>query len=239
MITAALLDDNAAWLERGRRALVDFAHERGAEIAISCYSSAQEMLSQQQVAPDVLFTDIELGGKGNGIELAKDINETWPSCCIVYVTNYLEYALDVYATKHVWYMLKSDFERRLPEVYDKLVSLLEDGKAQFVVRTTDRRLVTVRCLDVVSIERRGRVTILSMVDGQQLSVPNRLVELLGHMPATMFARSHASFAANLSHVRQVGKDMAVLDNEMTVPLSKRYGPAFRNAFLTWADSHMV
>lgn len=239
MINAALLDDNAAWLERGRRALLDFAHERGAEITLSCHSSVQELLTQRQLAPDVLFTDIELGGKDNGIELAKTINDTWPSCCIVYVTNYLEYALDVYATRHVWYMLKSDFERRLPEVYDKLISLLEDEKAQFMARTTDHHLVTVRCLDVVSIERRGRVTILSMADGQRLSVPDRLVELMKHMPSTMFTRCHASFAVNLSHVRQVGKDMVLLDNDTTVPLSRRCGTAFRNAFLTWADSHMV
>lgn len=60
---------------------------------------------------DVLFLDIEMPDI-NGIETARAVNEKWSMCQIVYLTNYLFDATEVYHTAHVFYVLKNQFEQK-------------------------------------------------------------------------------------------------------------------------------
>lgn len=56
--------------------------------------------------------DIELE-LDNGIQVAGMLNEKWPDCAIIYVTNYLFYAIDIYQTEHIYFVLKEQFEKGL------------------------------------------------------------------------------------------------------------------------------
>ncbi|MBQ9068557.1 MAG: hypothetical protein IJ131_05755 [Eggerthellaceae bacterium] len=51
--------------------------------------------------PDLVFIDIEFDGKPEGIAAVREINERVPNCQVVYLTNYLQYAVDVYQANHV------------------------------------------------------------------------------------------------------------------------------------------
>ena len=64
---------------------------------------------------DMLFMDIVLENEEgkNGIDIVTAVNKKWKDCQIVYLTNYLFYATEVYHTEHVFFALKEQFEERI------------------------------------------------------------------------------------------------------------------------------
>ncbi|WP_345448797.1 response regulator transcription factor [Arthrobacter gyeryongensis] len=62
---------------------------RGADFEVHDCASASEAISMfAAVDPDVLVTDIDLGTRPNGVELAHVAKSLSPGCAIVFLTNY-------------------------------------------------------------------------------------------------------------------------------------------------------
>ncbi len=102
----ALLDDERPWLMKAESTFLKYANENNLSIDLLCFENGQELLSYDEKTIDVAFIDIQLQDE-NGIIIAAEINKKWPSCQIVYCTDYLFYAVDVYETSHTYYFLKS------------------------------------------------------------------------------------------------------------------------------------
>lgn len=236
---AALLDDNEAWLSKEADILHAYARQAGLLLELSAHTSSLALLAAGIPAPDVLFSDIEMGEDDSGISFAQHVHSIWPACQVVYVTNHLRYALDVYTTEHLWFVLKDQFEQRLPEVLSKLLRQMDERDAVIVLKTTSHELVSVPCSDVVYLERNGRITKVYVAGGATYQVPDRVATLLDNLPSESFARSHGSFAVNLSHVRGIDADTVRTTDDWEVPLSRRFTRGFKDAFLGWADRQVV
>lgn len=239
MIRVALCDDEPEWLESSKRSLKSFAEHNGYEFEISSYGNGQSMLNEREIAPDVLFCDIELGEDKSGIDIVREVSRVWPSCQIVYVTNFLRYAPEVYVTEHLWFVLKDRFEERLPEIFEKLLRQMEDGSKALTLQTTDHDILSIPCTQIVSFERSGRTTTVTLADATKHLVPDRLKDLLERAPQRLFARCHGSFAVGLEHVRLVRRDSIVMQGGEEVPLSRRYARSFRERYLDWVEDHAL
>jgi DNA-binding LytR/AlgR family response regulator len=167
------------------------------------------------------------------------VSSAWPQCQIVYVTNHLRYAPDVYATEHLWFVTKERFEEHLPEVMDKLQRKMDEGSRVLFLRTISRQELRVSSLDIVCLERHGRETTITLANGETYTVRDRLPELMNELSPRMFCNSHASFVVNLEHVRMLRTNEVELDNGTVVPMSRRHRRAVREAFLEWVDDHAV
>lgn len=238
MLRAAIVDDNSLWRRRESASLLTYADEHNLELECVTYGSCSELVGQQ-VAPDVLFSDIELEGGESGIDLVHVANELWPDCQVVYVTNHLHYAPEVYSTKHLWFVLKDQFDQRLPEIMQKLLHQFEERDAMVVLNTTARELVSLRCSEIVYVERNTRITNVYITDGTVYQVHERVAVFMGQMPPHSFGRSHGSYAVNLSHVREIGADTIRTTEGWEIPLSRRFARSFKESFLVWADEHAV
>ena len=239
MIRAALCDDEPVWLDEATRILQAYADATAIELEITHHDDADSLLVTQQLPPDVLFCDIDLAKDETGIDLAHEVNRRWPQCQVVYVTNYLRFAPDVYTTEHLWFVLKNEFERRLPEVMEKLQHQLDDGSQVLVAETTMHEVVSLPCASIVTLERHARITLVITTSGETYQIPDRLPHLLARLPQRVFARCHASFIVNMGHVRLLRADSLVMDEGTQVPVSRRFARSFRNAYLSWADDHAV
>lgn len=239
MLRVVIVDDSPHWLERESQLLLARAEEWHLELSLTAYPSHTELFEQQRIAPDVLFSDIELGDGDSGIDLVRAVNELWPGCQVVYVTNHLRYAPEVYGTEHVWFVLKDQFEWRLSEVLKKLLSHVDERNATIVLKTMEHDLATIPCLELSYLERSGRVTNVHAADGTVYQVSDRISELIQRLPAGSGARCHGSFAVSFAHVRKIKSDAVLTVEGWEVPLSRRFSRSFRNAYLEWVDEHVV
>ena len=107
-------------------------------IEVMCFSTAEELLEYKETPLDAVFLDIELG-RANGIFVAKKLNKVRPNCKIIYMTNYLHYATEIYNTEHIWFVIKSKFTDKIGDIIGKIVSDMNDQEWKIVAETKERK----------------------------------------------------------------------------------------------------
>ena len=243
MLRIYVCDDEPFWRNRAGKILESYVKECGLQAEIQACGSFDALLEDcrsKGVAPDVVFMDIELEDEKvpAGITAAAELNALYPECQVVFLTNYLTYALDVYQTDHVWYLLKEQLEERIPDVFGKIRRNIEALNSELLVRTLDGRLVRIHSGDIIYIEREGRKTII-YAEGGSFEVKEKLRDILDKLPESRFARCHYSYAVNLDRVKEIHTTGLVMDNGVKVLISRGYNKSFRLAFIDCAGSRMV
>lgn len=129
----------------------------------SCFQDTDDLLE-----PDLIFLDIELGDK-QGIDVAHDLNKHYKDCSIIYLTNYLSYAVDVYETEHIYYVMKEEFQKRLPDIMKKY----DDNRKRAEEKTSYTKITvqeiggpirTISEESIIFCERNIRETIIYIED---------------------------------------------------------------------------
>ena len=120
-MTIFALDDEKAMLEQLKTAIEDAVED--AEIyAFMRVSEALSAMDEQDILPDVVFTDIEMPGM-NGLLLAVEIKKRAPQTRIVFVTGYSQYALEAYRHHVNGYLIKPVDESMIREELCAMQSL--------------------------------------------------------------------------------------------------------------------
>lgn len=231
-----ICDDDRIWIEASEEIIKEFASEAKIEISIKSFSDGKELFEYEGVPLDALFLDIELG-KENGINLAKKLNMQWNDCKIIYMTNYLYYATEVYDTEHIWFILKSQFEQKVKDVFNRI--LHEKGKRQekVVLKTIGKQMMSVAPADIYYLEREKRTTRVITTWGEY-QVWDKLDEIMKQLPELDFSRCHNSFIVHFRYVRELQRDGYLLYNGDFVQISRGYAQKTKEDFLRWSVLYM-
>lgn len=234
MLTIAIVDDNDFDLEECNRTLHTYAEEQHRQIQTRQFQTEGELLSQDpDWIPDCVFLDIVTKDDSpRGIETGRKINERWPYCQIVYLTDYIMYASDVYRTRHTYFVTKQEFGKKIDEVFAIVEESYRNRNRRMSFRTVDRRTISLYTKDVVLFERNLRKTII-ITQEQEYEITESLTELQRSQPGAMFCRCHNSFMVNLAYVRELNGNSFVLRNNMSIPISRRYKQEVRDQFYAW------
>ena len=189
---------------------------------------------------DAVFMDIEFKEGPLGIDAAVRINADAPHCQIVFLTNYLHYSLDVYRANHAWFVLKSQLEQRLPEVFEKLSFVDGVRRAAIAIKPVgEGGVVNISCNDIRYAERINRITRLFMCDGAKYDVREKISELADRLPEAWFGRCHNSYIVHFGYVRTLHVSDLVLDDGTHIPVSRSRSKQFRSKYLLWAEARNV
>ena len=129
-----ICDDDKKWLQTCNKILIEFSKFINMDLETRCFSNPEGLLAYKDEPLDAVFLDIELGRK-LGISVAKELNKTRPNCRIVYMTNYLHYATEIYNTEHIWFVVKKDFRDKVGEIIHRIVYDLENKKSRIILKT--------------------------------------------------------------------------------------------------------
>lgn len=242
-----ICDDDKLWREKAQKIIEEYAVKSHLPIQIFLFVSGEDVLKYDGAPLDVLFCDIELENaeeesspekeahvtKENGITLAKKVNQKWPHCQIVYLTNYLFYATEVYHTKHVFFVLKEQFEKRIEEIFEKLIHELKQEQERLLFSTIGGGRVILSPSDIYYFERNGRVTNIITKCGEY-AIHEKLGVVMEQLPARDFIRCHNSYIVYFPAVREMVKGAFILVNQTRVVISRSYAKKVKEAFMQWA-----
>lgn len=215
---------------------MEFANITHVDIEIRCFSTAEELLEYKDIPLDAVFLDIELG-RTLGINVAKKLNETRPSCRIVYMTNYLHYATEIYNTEHIWFVVKKHFRDKIGEIINRILRELENKNSRLVLKTMKNELISIVLSDICYLEKEKRGTRIVTV-WDEYHVKERLSEIIPQLSELDFSQCHNSYVVNFHHVKEMQKDVYLLygqsEKEQIVQISRRYVQKTREDFLKWS-----
>ena len=169
MFRIAVYDDTKEHCEQiaalAERALAD----RRAEIEL--FPSSGELLryiSEGNYAPDAAFLGVTLRD-GDGIALAQKLNRLVPACRIIFLSDSLRDATELYRADHVWFILHEELERRIGPALEKALSLQEFGHDRAILIRSKGRACLIPLDKLLYLERDGRKTLLRTESGEQVT----------------------------------------------------------------------
>ena len=131
MIRIGIVDDEEIMRLKIHQCIKEILKEQES-VEIRSYDCAEDFLEevQKKTRFDILFSDIQML-EMNGLELGKRLQKDVPNLYIIYITAYMEYAVESYKISAYQYILKEDMEIRLPQVTRKLLNQIQHEYAQF------------------------------------------------------------------------------------------------------------
>ena len=230
MYRIAVCDDNRELLEAAAERLRIYFG--GEEVVLSLFETGEALLNsvrEKDCLYQLAILDIELG-EMNGIEVGDELNRLLPDCQIIYLTGYLDYAPEVYSTRHTYYVYKPTMEKHLPLALEKAVAALEELMHGRLVLPQKGGQLVLEKREISHLERRLRVTKLYLTDGQCVTTALGLEELLERLGDPAFLRCHNSFAVSLDHAAVFRRESFLMKDGTVVPISHGYYPAVREQF---------
>ena len=229
MYRIAVCDDNRELLEAAAEHLRTYFEKE--EIVLSLFEDGETLLDSvknKNCLYQLAILDIELG-EMNGIEVGDELNRLLPDCQIIYLTGYLDYAPEVYSTRHTYYVYKPTMEKHLPLALEKAVAALEELIHGRLVLPQKGEQLVLEKQTILYIERRLRTTtIYTTGEAAVTALPlDELLEMIG-LPA--FLRCHNSFAVNLDHAAAFRRESFLMKDGKIIPISHSYYAAVRERF---------
>ena len=172
---------------------------------------------------DIIFLDIMLGDI-NGIEIARRINEVYPLCDIIFVTGFMKYALEVYSTEHVYYILKSKLDEKLPLAIKKVKDKLVKRKNTILTVETKGIFYKLRQIDIIYIERVLHATYIHLAESSDVVITSeKLKDIEKRLAPDDFVRCHTSFIINREHIKILkNNEIQLYHYNQFIPVSRAY-----------------
>ncbi|HRH38994.1 MAG TPA: LytTR family DNA-binding domain-containing protein [Flavobacteriales bacterium] len=197
-----------------------------------------------ELQPNALFLDIKMPGE-DGFSLLASVAEL--DLPVVFTTAYDEYALKAFKQNALDYLEKPIDHEELQRAVRKLeratneiggstpsaiAALMKDPASPLNTRVAvpgRDGLILLKHEEILYLEANDSYTTIHLLDGKR-SVSSKHIRVFEHNldPKTFF-RVHKSFIVNLAHLKgfnRVEGNMAVLENGILIPVSRRRLPDF-------------
>lgn len=239
LLRIGICDDEQNWHDNAKKITEAYADTIKCPIELTFFYGKQELIYYEGAPLDSVFMDIELEEE-NGIEVATLLNEKWPDCAIVYVTNYLFYATDSYQTDHVYFVLKEQFEKKIGTIFDKLFRMRDQAqkKLTFEVIGGTSREIALSPKEILYFERSKRRTQIHTTWGTY-EVWDKIGDIEKRLPELDFVRCHNSYIVYLPAVRELTMTSIIMKDETEIAVSRNYAAHTRAVFTRWASLEMV
>ena len=96
-------------------------------------SDALSLISEENINPDVVFSDIEMPGI-SGLDFAVELKKVSPDSAVIFVTGHSEYAVEAYRIHAHGYILKPIDVDRVREELENISGILQERVSKFQVR---------------------------------------------------------------------------------------------------------
>lgn len=233
MLKIAVCDDDPVHLERAEALVNRSLEQENIRYSVQPFSSASLLLSEIEkngYCADIAVLDIEMKGE-DGITLAKKLNQILPLCRIIFLTGYLDYAMDVYAAEHVWFVVKSTAEKYFPGAMKKALQSLngqENSQSVIVIRQKGSS-IAVPLEEILYISKVLRKSCVFTVNGEYYDTRRPALLIPEHL-LSRFIRCHQGYWVNVRMIRELDHDEFVLTDGSRIPLSRGFKEEARKSF---------
>lgn len=172
----------------------------------------------------------------DGIALAKELRQRLPMCRIVFITDYLEYAPDVYDVPHSYFVLKSQLEQRIKAALNRARDeLFKLPQLSFRFKG---QMHLIKAEQVLYLERRNRKTYLYCAK-EIYETSDHGRDILNRSGAEQICQCHKSYWVNLQYVAAMERDCFLLENKTQIPISRSFAKSARTQFFAFLRRELI
>lgn len=222
MLKIAVCDDEKIYLKRIEDMLRLMLDKNGISIyKIDTYLSGNDFFQNNKIFEyDVIFLDINMP-EINGLEVARKIRENRPDILLVFITAFMDYALEGYKMEVIRFLLKDMLEEMLPECVETVIRKLslQARKLKYSFMEGEKE---VPVDSIYFIESQKHKLIYHILDSKliQYSLYDKLDNAEKELFPYGFLRIHKSFLVNTKYIQNVVNYKVQLNNGMILPVPR-------------------
>lgn len=234
MYRIAIADDNSLHLKSMKSTVEASLNDRIQNIAE--FTSPDDIIEYAEIHGfpyDIVIMDIDFSeSKTNGINIAAYIHSISAECQIIFCTGYIDFAPAVYDVEHIYFVLKTDMQKRLPIALNKAMEALKAIRNHMLHISVKGQDIVIQQNDILYLERMQRITQINLHDSI-ISCYEPIEAIIERLDPKLFVQCHKSYAVNLSKVRNYRKNSLTLVNNKLIPISRSNVQMIRNAFMEY------
>lgn len=222
MLKIAVCDDEEYYCKYIENAIATYMNELNIEYVIDLYDSGEKLVkfTYELDYYDIIFLDINMKNIG-GIETAQCIRKNSVKVNIVFITAFVNYALEGYKVNATRYLLKGNknFIDSLKEAIDTILEKYEDTKSRLFSFVEGNYEIDSEKL--IYIESKLHKLEFYLLD-KKLTMYEKLDYMEENLNFYGFIRIHQSFIVNLKYIETINNYNAKLitGKELSIPKSK-------------------
>ena len=202
------------------------------EYDIDTFSDGENLYRAFLSSPyDLVFLDIEMPGI-DGISLAKRLRADSEKVIIVFLTSHIEYALEGYEVNALRYLTKPVDTTKLREV----LRYIDDRKkksSQIMIKEDGEEII-VDLNDILYMEAMDKnVRIVTSV--KEYITRYNIGDYEEELKNNGFFRIHRGYLISLSRVRKITNNAVILDNDVSLPVSRSNMRALKDALYAYVE----
>lgn len=214
-----LCEDEKNFADTLKKEIQLFFEEKNMEVQLIWYGSGEELIKSidENSLPDLLFMDIDLG-TSDGVAVVKEIQKKHKRFPVIFLSAMEERVLDGFDVKAFYFLFKKDYQVRLFELLERYLK-----EYVYAGRITVKNKDTVSVLNMneiywVEAEERG-TSIHTQSD--KICSTDTIHSFVRQLDTEVFVEVYHCLYVNVDHISRVDVDSLLLDNEETVPVSRR------------------
>ena len=213
----AICEDELLFQQKLKLGIERFFMEKKIETKFDCFVNGDELIHNLKNNYDVIFLDIHLGTKTDGMDIAAQLRNANISSPVIFVTSLENRAIDGYDVGAYGFVVKKNLDEKLPKVLTKLwkdhfyrPTLLIQGKE-------DTQIIKLN--HIISVQSQGRSTIIKTDTAELTDIRSisKFAEFLGDD----FIEVHKAVFVNISKIKRINTDTITMCDESNLPLSRR------------------
>lgn len=239
MLEIAICDDEQYYREKIQALLARYLKQRNLDYSVHSYPSGEEFLSHREnsVKYDIVFMDISMNAL-DGIQTASQMRTFHSDTQLVFVTAFIDYALEGYKVNAVRYIMKDTLDTAIPECMDAILQKIQLARVTFSFTDGEATLYTDNILYVESQKHKSCFYYMQRTGPSQSGVVTYQIyekldiieqKLSGHG----FLRIHKSYLVNMRHIRRISNYTAFLDTGETLPIPRLRYQTVRELFVAY------
>lgn len=229
MLQIAICDDEQYYREKIQAFLMQYLRQKNLECTIHSFPSGEEFLVRREnsVKYDIVFMDISMK-ELDGIQTASRIRAFHSDTQIVFVTAFIDYALEGYKVSAVRYIMKDTLDSAIPECMNAILRKMQLAQVTFSFMDGETTLYTD---NILYVESRGHKSFFYYMHPNLATsnaarsgiVTYQIYEKLDVIEQRLsdhgFLRIHKSYLVNMKHIRRINNYTAFLDTdeELSIP----------------------
>ncbi len=233
MLQIAICDDEQFYQEKIQRLLEACLKRRSLPYEIHLFGSGEEFLAENEnrVKYHIVFMDINMN-EVDGIQTAMEIRAFHSHTYIVFITAFINYALEGYKVNAVRYIMKDALDGAIEECMDAILQRMEVARVTFSFLEGEKSLYTDNLLYVESRKHKSLFYYMEK-EPVEYQLYDKLDEVEKKLKCCGFLRIHKSYLVNMKHIRKINNYKVLLDTGAELPVPRIRYHAVKEAFVAY------
>lgn len=214
MYRIALCDDNPIYLEQIEQIISEFGEQNHLGMTLKSFSDSDLLMEyiEDKKLFDIYILDMDMPVH-TGLDLAKEIRKVSRTACIVFLTSFANYAVEIGGLDIFRYVLKGSENSKIPELLDAAFRQMEQmSDDKIYIIQNERKFIKLYQRDILYVYKEKKYSVIALTAGAAEKERQPLQAVYQKMDNPCMYLLERGFILNMQRIREIGKGKIIMED---------------------------